>query len=549
MGRLSDLDNRQALDTLYRGSEDPWGTRSIPEKRVRYEELDRFLPRGPFARALDIACGEGDFSLRLVRVAAEVRGMDLSDVVVERARSRYPGVRFVQGDITTLAPEQLGEFDLIAWVDAIYWLSKQTSAAALRRLAEATAGRPVTFLISARIIPPFRADLSFWDGHDFETPSQFLEHVRRAFPQARGVPVQLHLDLARPADLDWAQRATRFGLKVLNGVGRYRWALRLVQRASTVPFLAWLVEPLVVHMAAIVDPGAPPYPRSVEDVTDRFLNRPLAARIVRLLLPTAMTPNQVTAVSCLLGLAAAAGLSLGSWPGLVAGAFLLHLSIVVDCADGQLARAKGLTSQWGEVFDHTSDDLSFLLVSFALGLAVWRSELAPLVKAALVAAGFTAALLLTASQYFYNEEYRTVAARGAGGGVWQDRERILLAGRTQGRGWWGRLGGWLLGYYAFRLGLMHRGLTWLNPWRDRLLERQPVDVTGRRLYWEFQAFPLWLWRLAGMSSVALLLVLICLVGNPLAFAWLMAAAGLPYFAWLLVLQRRADRRTLGAWSR
>jgi len=548
MAPLSDLNNREALDTLYRTSEDPWATRSNPEKRVRYEELDRFLPAGPFARALEIACGEGDFSARLPRVAREVWAMDISQVVVERAQAKYPKVRFFQGDVRALPGERLRDFDLIVWLDAIYWLSRDESAGVLKRLAESGRRRSRALVFSARIIPRFRTDMSFWNHHDFETPGQFLAHVREAFPGARGVVVQLHLNLPLPERLTWRRRGVRFGLRVLNRLGGYGLALRLAQRADTVPFLAPLVDPFVVHVVAVVDPAESPYPKSVEDVTDRFLNRPLASRIVRWLMPTAVTPNQLTAVSCVLGFAAAATLSFGSWPALVLGALLLHLSIVMDCADGQLARAKGLTSQWGEVFDHTSDDLTFLLVSFALGLTVWQSDLGSPLKLFLVTSSFAAALLLTASQYFYNEEYRTVAARGAGGGVRDDRERVLAACRAQRRDWRGCLGQGLLRYYAFRLGVMHQALTWLNPWRARLLELGPVDTSGRRMYWELQAFPLWLWRLAGMSSVALLLVVACLLAMPLGFAWLLTVAGLPYFVWVLWLQRRADRLTFRTWT-
>jgi hypothetical protein len=74
-----------------------------------------------------------------------------------------------------------------------------------------------------------------------------------------------------------------------------------------------------------------------------------------------------------------------------------------------------------------------------------------------------------------------------------------------------------------------------------------VDAHGRRAYWELQALPLWLWRLSGMSSLALVLVACCLAGRPEAFAWLLAVVGLPYAVLVLWLQRRADRRTEAAW--
>lgn len=538
----------EALDALYQSAEDPWGTRSIPEKQVRYEELHRFLPEGPHGQALEIACGEGDFSARLMRVAREVTGLDISHVVVERAQSRYPEVRFSQGDVRALPVERLRDCNLIVWLDAMYWLPREESAKILKHIADSVGNGTRALLFSARVIPRFRTDMSFWEQHDFETPRQFLDHVRHAFPSARAVPVQLHLDLTMPERLTWAQRGVRFGLKVLNRLGGYRLALRLTQRASTVPFLEPLVEPFIVHVAAIVDPTQSPYPKSVEDVTDRFLNRPVAARIARKLIPTAVTPNQVTAICCFLGLSAAATLSLGSWPALILGGLLLQLSIVVDCLDGQLARAKGLTSQWGEVFDHTSDDLIFLLVSCALGLTVWRSDLGSLEKLLLTTSSFGVALLLTASQYFYNEEYRTVAARGVAGGVRDDKKRIMTASQEQGPDRPGRLGRVLLRYYASRLRTMHGMLTWVNPWRVRLLEVQPVDTSGRRTYWELQALPLWLWRLAGMSSVVLLLVFACVLGMPLGFAWLLTMVGLPYSLWVLWLQRRADRLTFRAWT-
>ena len=538
----------EALDALYQSTEDPWGARTIPEKQVRYEELHRFLPEGPLGQALEIACGEGDFSARLLRVASEVTAMDISHVVVERAQSRYLDVRFCQGDVRALPADRLRDYDLIVWLDAMYWLPREESAEILKHIADSLGNGPRALLFSARVIPRFRTDMSFWDRHDFETPRQFIEHVRHAFPSARAVPVQLHLDLTMPERLTWTQRGVQFGLKGLNRLGRYRLAIRLAQRASTVPFLEPLVEPFVVHVAAVVDPTQSPYPKSVEDVTDRFLHRPVAARIVQGLMHTAVTPNQVTAICCLLGLSAGATLSLGSWPALILGGLLLQLSIVLDCVDGQLARAKGLTSQWGEVLDHTSDDLIFLLVSFAVGLTVWRSDLGTLEKLLLTTSSFGVALLLTASQYFYNEDYRAVAARGVAGGVGDDEKRIMTASQEQGPDRSGRLGRVLLRYYASRLRTMHRMLTWVNPWRARLLEVQPVDTSGRRTYWEIQALPLWLWRLAGMSSVALLLVLACLLGMPLAFVWFLTLAGLPYSLWVLWLQRRADHLTFRAWT-
>ncbi|MEE9519483.1 MAG: class I SAM-dependent methyltransferase, partial [bacterium] len=172
------------LDALYRNTEDPWATRTIPEKQVRYEELDRFLPEGPLGQALEIACGEGDFSARLMRVAREVTGLDISHVVVERAQSRYPEVRFYQGDVRALPVERLRDCNLIVWLDAMYWLPREESAKILKHIADFVGNGTRALLFSARVIPRSHIDMPFWDQHDFETPRQFLEHVRHAFPSA-----------------------------------------------------------------------------------------------------------------------------------------------------------------------------------------------------------------------------------------------------------------------------------------------------------------------------------------------------------------------------
>src|SRR4051812_7619286 len=74
---------------------------------------------------------------------------------------------------------------------------------------------------------------------------------------------------------------------------------------------------------------------------------PLAARLVRLVAPYRwITPNLLTGLATLLGVASAAcflapNVLAGGRGWLVAGAALFHLSFVVDCMDGKVARLNG----------------------------------------------------------------------------------------------------------------------------------------------------------------------------------------------------------------
>ncbi len=109
---------------------------------------------------------------------------------------------------------------------------------------------------------------------------------------------------------------------------------------------------------------APVKPPEVEEWVDENIHRPLARPIVRLLVRTPLTPNQVTLLSALLGVSAGVAVAVGvEQPGWrLASAFLLFSCVVLDCCDGQLARAKGISSTYGAILDGISD--------YAVGLAM-----------------------------------------------------------------------------------------------------------------------------------------------------------------------------------
>jgi phosphatidylglycerophosphate synthase len=102
---------------------------------------------------------------------------------------------------------------------------------------------------------------------------------------------------------------------------------------------------------------------------NRFLNRPLAGLLVRLLYPTRVTPNQVTVAAFLVGLGGAAFFFSGRPWAFMLGGILAQLSSIVDCADGMLARARGQESAYGAALDLLLDRINeyFLLTGMALG--------------------------------------------------------------------------------------------------------------------------------------------------------------------------------------
>jgi phosphatidylglycerophosphate synthase len=103
-----------------------------------------------------------------------------------------------------------------------------------------------------------------------------------------------------------------------------------------------------------------------------FLVSSWSPHIVRRAAARRVTPNQVTAVSIGLAVAAAAAFATGVRPGLVIGAVLVQGAFVADCVDGQLARYTGTGTPLGAWLDAVSDRGKELVVY--AGLAVGGAQ-------------------------------------------------------------------------------------------------------------------------------------------------------------------------------
>jgi phosphatidylglycerophosphate synthase len=103
-----------------------------------------------------------------------------------------------------------------------------------------------------------------------------------------------------------------------------------------------------------------------------FFVSPYSRYLARWAARRGFTPNQVTTVSVLIGVLAAAAFATGERWGLIAGAVLLQAAFTTDCVDGQLARYTRQFSKLGawldSVFDRTKEYAAFA------GLAIGASR-------------------------------------------------------------------------------------------------------------------------------------------------------------------------------
>lgn len=118
------------------------------------------------------------------------------------------------------------------------------------------------------------------------------------------------------------------------------------------------------HRRAVEDRLIGALTKSTDGFWSRHLNRPISTRISRVLCRFPITPNQITVVTALLGIASGFVFAAGGFWNTVAGALLFHAASVIDGIDGELARLKFKASKFGQWLDTVADTLCYV---FGLG--------------------------------------------------------------------------------------------------------------------------------------------------------------------------------------
>ncbi len=103
-----------------------------------------------------------------------------------------------------------------------------------------------------------------------------------------------------------------------------------------------------------------------DEIINTYVLRPAAGLLVRALYRTRVTPNQVTIAAILWGFAAAVLYAQGTSVLTVCAGLCLTGKDLLDSADGQLARAKGMFSRAGRFLDSLGD----IAVNFAAFAAI-----------------------------------------------------------------------------------------------------------------------------------------------------------------------------------
>ncbi len=115
--------------------------------------------------------------------------------------------------------------------------------------------------------------------------------------------------------------------------------------------------------------------RNNDGIVSRWLNRPVSLFLTRhLFLRLPLTPNHITFIAGVIGWVAIVIMFL--WPGyrwVLLGAFLFHVSSVLDGCDGEVARLRFQFSRFGEWFDNVLDEFNNAAFIAGIGFGIFMS--------------------------------------------------------------------------------------------------------------------------------------------------------------------------------
>jgi len=111
--------------------------------------------------------------------------------------------------------------------------------------------------------------------------------------------------------------------------------------------------------------------KDTDGPVSKILNRPISLRISKILLKTGITPNQISVLSFVIGLAGASFFFIGEYFYLILGGILVHIHSIVDGCDGEVARLKLRQTKYGGWLDSVLDRYADAAIILGLVYGYW----------------------------------------------------------------------------------------------------------------------------------------------------------------------------------
>lgn len=117
--------------------------------------------------------------------------------------------------------------------------------------------------------------------------------------------------------------------------------------------------------------------KSTDGPVARYINRPISTAVSRQLVKTAITPNQISVGTLVIGLVAAGFAAAGGYVPFLVSAILFQIASILDGSDGEVAKLTFQSSLRGEWIDTVCDNTSYVAYLGGLIVGVTRADLSP----------------------------------------------------------------------------------------------------------------------------------------------------------------------------
>jgi phosphatidylglycerophosphate synthase len=276
----------------------------------------------------------------------------------------------------------------------------------------------------------------------------------------------------------------------------------------------------------------------VEDPVNRWVHRTLAYLFVKAIFKTPITPNMVTLSTVVLGVVSGCAMIWGTPAAMVVGGLCLWAAAILDGADGILARAKDLHSEFGRALDGSADALVAVFTVFPAFYHIWVTHQNPYHLVLMVPAlGLT--VMHLAVYDFYKESY----LRATRGGEGRDADHIAeTVEAARDRGPIVRLATrWVLVPHLQR---QKAFIHWLNPDAWRLSQRIEGDPCTSEVYREENRWPMRLWAVVSLAPHSYLMAICAIFDRLDLYLFIRVFAMNGVFLVAAIWQRHATERTL-----
>lgn len=119
-----DLENISAKD-------DPWQTQH-PFNQKTFKDLIDMIKLVPHKSILEVGCGQGSFTEKLVEISKDVTAIDVSESAIVQAKNRVNDANFQVSSLEKFYSER--RFDIIVCAEILYYIKDQKRA--IHRLQE-----------------------------------------------------------------------------------------------------------------------------------------------------------------------------------------------------------------------------------------------------------------------------------------------------------------------------------------------------------------------------------------------------------------------------